>query len=102
MTPAKEPCPECKGYCCLDELYYSVGHMGAGYYMHDCESCVDGTLYEPARSVGEEREDVLAFLEQACEYAYPDPPLHPSRYIKMLATLIKTGSHIGASKKGKP
>jgi hypothetical protein len=92
----------CKGYCCLDELYYPIEHMGAGWYRHDCCACVHGTKYEPARSVGEERADVLAFLEQACGYAYPDPPLHPSRYIKMLATLITTGSHIGAVKRGEP
>jgi hypothetical protein len=43
-------CPDCKGKCCRDlDLGYKVGHMGAAFYEHTCDACVDGTKYiQPA------------------------------------------------------
>jgi len=62
--PEAPVCPECKGRCCRDELYYSVVHMGAGYYEHDCEACFDGTVPVPVWTAEQERAAVVAWLRR--------------------------------------
>jgi hypothetical protein len=63
-------CPECKGYCCLDELYYPIEHMGAGWYRHDCCACLDGDKYVPARTAEQERAAVLDYLAYRIEMSH--------------------------------
>lgn len=89
MTP--EPCPVCKGKCCLDELYYPVGHMGAGWYRHDCSGCDDGTKYVPQRTAEDERADVVAWLNYARSY----DAIASARF-------IASGGHVGWAKGEKP
>ena len=41
----KNPCPECGGKCCRDDLNYKINHMAAEFYNHECDLCYDGTDY---------------------------------------------------------
>jgi hypothetical protein len=59
--PEPPVCPECKGRCCRDELYYYVNHR-VGYYEHDCEACFDGTVPVPVWTAEQERAAVLVWL----------------------------------------
>ena len=97
---APEPCPECKGRCCLDELYYPIEHMGAGWYGHDCESCEDGTKYVMPRTALDERRDVLAFLHAAGSASALSPD--EKAMINWIARAIFGMEHVGAATKGKP
>jgi hypothetical protein len=74
--------------------------MGAEAYEHWCDYCQDGDKFVPQRTVADEREDVLAFLEHAGRY--PNPTLPMNRYIEMLVELIRDGDHVGAAKRKKP
>lgn len=100
MKRAPEICPVCKGRCCLDELYYSVEHMGAGWYRHDCPGCDDGTKPIPPRTALDERNDVLAWLRDvgtsAAMSADEMVTLH------WVARAIFGMEHVGAAKRGKP
>ncbi len=96
MTP--EPCPECKGRCCRDDLGYRVIHMGAEFYTHDCDDCWDGTYGvrsepepapEPVRTAEEERADVVAWLNYARSY----DAIASARF-------IASGGHVGWAKQG--
>lgn len=95
-----EPCPTCKGYCCRDELYYPVVHMGAVWYRHDCDACVDGIEYVPPRTALDERNDVLAWLRDvgtsAAMSADEMVTLH------WVARAIFGKEHVGYAKKEKP
>lgn len=95
-----EPCPECKGKCCLDELYYPIEHMGAGWYGHDCESCEDGTKYVPPRTALDERRDVLAWLRDVGTSASMSADEMVT--INWIARAIFGMEHVGAATKGKP
>ena len=75
-TVTPEPCPVCKGKCCRTIYLYRTVHMGAEYYTHDCEACVDGTkplarpltnddlarAYDMGRDM--ERADTVAWLRE--------------------------------------
>lgn len=75
-TVTPEPCPVCKGECCRTIYLYRTVHMGAEYYTHDCEACVDGTkplarpltnddlarAYDMGRDM--ERADTVAWLRE--------------------------------------
>ena len=105
MTP--EPCSVCKGYCCLDELYYPVEHMGAGWYRHDCCACLDGTKYVPPRTYeegiveGERRATaaVVAWLRDEANAPHPieagERALSPSGrgLLLLAASRIERGEH---------
>ncbi len=97
---APEPCPECKGRCCLDELYYPIEHMGAGWYGHDCESCEDGTKYVMPRTALDERRDVLAWLRDVGTSASMSADEMVT--INWIARAIFGMEHVGAATKGKP
>ena len=89
-----EPCPECKGKCCRDDLGYRVAHYGAELYAHVCEACLDGDKYVLARTVDEERQDVVAWLRRATDPEYEVITLRFARDIEQ-------GAHEGWAKKDK-
>ena len=41
------PCPQCKGKCCNNDMGYRVVHMGCEWYEHVCDYCDDGTEIKP-------------------------------------------------------
>lgn len=104
MKRAPEICPVCKGRCCLDELYYSVEHMGAGWYRHDCPGCDDGTKPIPPRTSEDERADVLAWLHDrvAKSYGVGTIPGTFGYNDRAIAEAFERGEHVGAAKRVKP
>lgn len=97
------PCPECKGRCCRDHYGYTRTHMGAEFYTHECEACMDGTEYTAPRTAADERADVLAYIERAIAYPFPVENIaSPAGYLTMLHDLIAAGTHEGHAARRKP
>ena len=98
---ASEPCPECKGKCCIDQDYRCrVLHMAAESYEHVCDYCWDGTKYVPPRTALDERRDVLAWLRDVGTSASMSADEMVT--INWIARAIFGMEHVGAATKGKP
>jgi hypothetical protein len=64
-----EPCPTCKGECCVNKRGSVVEH-GSALALHSCPDCDAGLVWtaytdrapRPARTAEDERADLLAYL----------------------------------------
>ena len=73
-----EPCPVCKGYCCVTKRGGPADH-GAAVALHACPDCKDGTRVplltpapKPALTAEEERAAIVAYLRYQAEVFVDD------------------------------
>ena len=96
-----EPCPTCKGVCCVNKYGnpadhgsalalhscpkcdngYRIEHMAAECYEHYCEACHDGTVPKPVWTAEDERAATVVYLRGQAEIAYDNSDAHHALWL---------------------
>ena len=100
------PCPECKGFCCVNK-YGSPAEHGAALALHSCPDCDDGTYGvrsepEPAPQPVRTYEDgvatatarIVAWLRQEADAAMEIRFARRAGDFAYAADAIERGEHV--------